>query len=408
LMKKSKAGFVSVYLCLFFLTLVSAALLVIGGVRQSVLHSNVEALSRLWGQSILAEYDLNLQERYGLFGFYGYPAMVTEKLEFYAGDTFKQMDKRQRPSWKIQSCSLYPYTLRNTDVFKTQMINAGKTSAVKKTMKYMKDIVPVTQSNGTNVKNLFAQLPSEGRKNSFNLSVVTDLLQNHTSLKKIVKKGSDRYFEQQYIFSHFRHRNTEGKDETGTQDSYFLQEIEYLICGKQTDKGNETGIKSRIIAVREVLNLMYLNQNEKTRYEALAIAEVLTPGAAAAVTQQTLLSMWAMAESVNDYRLLVNGHQIPLMKTESTWATDLESILENETEGYIYTGKEEGESYIDYLKLFLYAVDDQLRVLRMMDLIQINMRSYYYDEFLLSDYYGGLGFNLQVQGKDHKVEMYYE
>ncbi len=408
MMKKSKAGFVSVYLCLFFLTLVSAVLLVIGGVRQSVLHSNVEALSRLWGQSILAEYDVNLQERYGLFGFYGYPAMVTEKLEFYAGDTFKQMAAGQRPSWKIQSCSLHTYTLRNTDVFKTQMINAGKTSAVKKTMEYEKDIVPVIQSNGTNLKNLFAQLPSEGRKNSFKLSVVTDLLQNQTSLKMIVKKGSDRYFEQQYIFSHFRHRMTERNQDADAPDSYFHQEIEYLICGKQTDKGNETGIRNRIIAVREALNLMYLNQNEKTRYEALAIAEVLTPGAAAAVTQQTLLSMWAMAESVNDYRLLIDGHQIPLMKTESTWATNLESILENETEGYIYTGREDGETYADYLKLFLYAVDDQLRMLRMMDLVQINMRNFYYDGFLLSDYYGGLGFNLQVQGKEHKVEMCYE
>jgi len=408
LMKTSKDGFVSVYLCLFFLTLVSAVLLVIGGVRQSALHSNVEALGRLWGQSILAEYDLNLQERYGLFGFYGYPAMVTEKLAFYAGDTFKQMAVSRRPAWEIQSCSLYAYTLRNTDIFKTQMINAGKTSAVKKTMHFEKDIVPVSHPNGTNSTELFAQLPSEGRKSSFDLSVVTDMIQNQTSLKELVKTGSDRYFEQQYIFSYFQHRTSERSQDADEQDSYFRQEIEYLICGKQTDYGNETGIRNRILAVREALNLMYLNQNEKTRYQALAIAEILTPGAAATVTQQTLLSTWALAESINDYRLLVNGHQIPLMKTESTWATDLESILENETEGYIYTGKDEGESYADYLKLFLCAVDNQLRMLRMMDLIQINMNVYYYNGFLLSDYYGGLRFNLKVQGKGHEVEMCYE
>lgn len=408
MMIKRKEGFISVYLCLFFLTLASAVLLIISGVRQSVLQGNTEALSRLWGQSILAEYDLNLQKRYGLFGYYGYPSMVEEKLEFYAGETFSQKSAKKNPSWEVQSCSLYPYTLRNADVFKEQMIHAGKTAIIKNAPQYETDIIPVKQKHGMNANQLFSQLPSEGSKNSFKLSAVTELLQNRTSLKNFVKAGSDRYFEQQYAFSHFRHKLSGSSTEQDHQESYFQQEIEYLICGKKNENSNETAIKNRILAVREAMNLIYLNQNEKSRTEALAIAEILTPGPAAAATQQTLLAMWAMAESVNDYRLLINGHQIPLMKTESTWATDLETVMENEADGYIYTGKDEGETYVDYLKLFLYTVDEQLRVLRMMDLIQINMRTYYYDNFLLSDYYGGIGYTLQVQGKTHRVEMCYE
>ena len=70
---KNKKGFVSVYICLFFAALVSILLLCIGGAKQNVLENSAATLSRLWGQSILAEYDLNLQGRYHIFGFYGSP-----------------------------------------------------------------------------------------------------------------------------------------------------------------------------------------------------------------------------------------------------------------------------------------------------------------------------------------------
>ena len=74
------------------------------------------------------------------------------------------------------------------------------------------------------------------------------------------------------------------------------------------------------------------------------------------------------------------------MKSEATWAVDLDSVIANKADGYIFTGIEEGMSYEDHLKLFIYAVDENVRILRIMDLIQMNMRYMYYDDFLLREY----------------------
>ena len=402
---KNKKGFLSVYLCLFFLAMVSVILLVIGAVRTSVWQSNGEALGQLWAHSILAEYDVNLQQRYGLFGYYGYPAMVKDKLDFYGQETFgnASLKKNQnRISWEIRNCSNYAYALQNVDTFKRQILADGAYRLIQKE-KTMVHITPVKDHTGGNLETLFQELPSSGMKSSLDLDKIADLLKRRGSLEERIKKGSQRQMEIAYAFAHFNHR----LEPEAVGESYFFQEIEYLICGKQSETKLEKGIRNRIIAAREGVNLIYLNENPKTRNEALAIAEVLTPGPAAVATQQTLLSAWALAESVNDYWLLINGHKVPLMKTDATWAIDLETVLENTEEGYIYTGVDEGDDYETYLQFLLSLVDERLFLLRMMDLMQINMRWFYYDEFLLNAYYGGVQFDLMVEGKTHRVEMEY-
>jgi hypothetical protein len=84
----NKKGFFSVYACLFLAVLLSAAGIFIAGAKASTIEGIASAGSRLWSQSILAEYDQNLQNRYHLFGYYGYPAMVKEKLAFYGKEAF--------------------------------------------------------------------------------------------------------------------------------------------------------------------------------------------------------------------------------------------------------------------------------------------------------------------------------
>ena len=162
------------------------------------------------------------------------------------------------------------------------------------------------------------------------------------------------------------------------------------------------------MALREAMNLAYLLKDPVKSNEALLAAELLTPGPAALVTQKALLSAWALAESYNDYQLLVHGKKVPVMKSEQNWAVDLESVIANQTDGYIDTGADTGETYGDYLRLFTYTMDAQVRLLRMMDLIQINMRRFYYEDFLLREYNGGLAFVMTVNGKDYETERAYE
>ena len=83
-MMKSKKGTATVLICLFFVTLMSLISAYIGAAKATALSSAVKSLGSLWGESVMAEYDLNLYNRYGLFGFYGQPVDVTDRLDFYA------------------------------------------------------------------------------------------------------------------------------------------------------------------------------------------------------------------------------------------------------------------------------------------------------------------------------------
>ena len=96
------------------------------------------------------------------------------------------------------------------------------------------------------------------------------------------------------------------------------------------------------------------------------------------------------------------------MKTEASWATDLESALKSQEEGCIYTGTETGEDYRDYLRLMVSVMDRNVRILRIMDLIQINMRKFYYKSFLLRDYYGGVRFRFDINGAEYETVKLYE
>ena len=133
----------------------------------------------------------------------------------------------------------------------------------------------------------------------------------------------------------------------------------------------------------------------------------MTPGPAAAATQKALLAAWALAESVNDYRLLLDNHKVPVMKSEVTWAIDLDSVIANTSDKYVYTGVEQGETYEDFLRLFSSAMDGRVRLLRIMDLIQINMKYLYYHTFSLKEYSGGLRFQMTVNGVEHEMVKEY-
>ena len=251
---------------------------------------------------------------------------------------------------------------------------------------------------------LFEQLPSTGCSKSFSLKKITEFLKGGKEIGDWIKIGTDTYLEFSYLFSHFKDKF----DDRNLGETYFEQELEYLIGGKRSDTQNERLVKQRIIAIREVMNLFYLNQNPKTRNEALAAAEILTPGPTAAATQQALLAAWALAESVNDYKLLICGYPVQMMKTESSWAVDLDSVIKDKEEDCIYTGTDEGDNYSAYLKLLLLAMDDSVRLLRTMDLIQINFRLLYYNRFLLQEYNGGITYTYNINGRRETVEMQYE
>ena len=409
-----KRGSVTVLVMLLFVTLVSMILTFVAVSKETALKSAVGELVLVWVNSILGEYDLNLQNRYGIFGFYGMEGEVAGKLDHYARESFT--DKKYVDYGGCR-CSLYEYSLANTDMMKKQIVTLGRLAAAEKLLEPDDGIVPAEGADYGTIRNraILRHLPSAGSKRSVTISGAAYLLKSSASVKDAVKKGTDRYFENSYLFSYYKDR----MDSRGLGRTFFHNEIEYVINGRPDDSTNERLTMLKLIGVREVMNLAFIIRDPKLSGETLAAAELMTPGPAAPVTQKLIQAAWALAESRNDYLLLINGGRVTVMKDADSWAIDLQSIVGRSPKkgdekdlkkkaAYVDTHNRSGDTYEDYLGFLAYAMDEEVKVLRMMDLMQINMKYCYYEDFELRDYSAGLKAVFSVNGDDHEVEKEYQ
>lgn len=396
----NKRGMVSVFVMIFSASIISLAMLFIGGTRAKAISSSVESLGHLWAKSILGEYTDKLYERYGIFAYKAKsPAEVDDKLNQLSEITFK--GKRYIDCEGCNS-SLYRYSLAELDNFQKQVNKA----AVADKQKKFKDIeLDVYTPSDRTISNdaIVAGLPSKGRLSSFSLSNLIDKIKGIDDIKDVLKGGKDEILQMKYMKNHFQSAVSQSEDD----DSFFKYELEYILAGKASDEGNLKSTRNRIIAIREAMNIAYINQNPQMRDLALTIAELISSPAAAPATQQALIAAWAYAESVNDYRLLVHGKKVPLMKDDDSWAVNLKSIITNPNPEYIDKDNEKGNTYNEYLQAMIFLTNKDNRLLRMMDLIEINMKYCYYGNFSISSHYTGIDYSMDVNGRTHNFSAEY-
>lgn len=399
-MVRNKRGMVSVFVMIFSVSIISLAMLFIGGTRAKAISSSVESLGHLWAKSILGEYTDKLYERYGIFAYKAKsPAEVDDKLNQLSEITFK--GKRYIDCEGCNS-SLYKYSLAELDNFQKQVNKA----AVVEKQKNFKDVaLDVYTPSDRMISNnaIVAGLPSKGRLSSFSLSNFINKIKEIDDIKDVLKGGKNELLQMKYMKNHFQSAVSQSEDD----DSFFKYELEYILAGKTSDEGNLKSTKNRIIAIREAMNIAYINQNPQMRDLALTIAELISSPAAAPATQQALIAAWAYAESVNDYRLLVHGKKVPLMKDDDSWAINLKSIITNPNPEYVDTNNEKGNTYNEYLQAMIFLTNKDNRLLRMMDLIEINMKYCYYGNFSISSHYTGIDYSMDVNGRTHNFSAEY-
>lgn len=399
-MVRNKRGMVSVFVMIFSVSIISLAMLFIGGTRAKAISSSVESLGHLWAKSILGEYTDKLYERYGIFAYKAKsPAEVDDKLNQLSEITFK--GKRYIDCEGCNS-SLYKYSLAELDNFQKQVNKA----AVADKQKKFKDIeLDVYTPSDRTISNdaIVAGLPSKGRLSSFSLSNFINKIKEIDDIKDVLKGGKDELLQMKYMKNHFQSAVSQSEDD----DSFFKYELEYILAGKASDEGNLKSARNRIITIREAMNIAYINKNPQMRDLALTIAELISSPAAAPATQQALIAAWAYAESVNDYRLLVHGKKVPLMKDDDSWAVNLKSIITNPNPEYIDKNNEKGNTYNEYLQAMIFLINKDNRLLRMMDLIEINMKYCYYGNFSISSHYTGIDYSMDVNGRSHNFSAEY-
>lgn len=152
-----------------------------------------------------------------------------------------------------------------------------------------------------------------------------------------------------------------------------------MIAGKTLDEDNLSGAVTRLLAVREGLNLLHILSDSQKRAEARNLAVLIT--GAAGMTPLVLLtaffvmSVWALGEAVMDLRGLLEGKKVPVLKDREDWSLNLDGLLSMGSRGDVQSGGgDRGLSYLSWLKVLLLMEDVIQQEYRMMDIIQMNMR----------------------------------
>ena len=415
-MIRDKRGSVTVFVMMFMMSLIMLFMALIRASKDAAVKGSFGALGVMWCDSVLAEYDLNFQDRYDVFAYYGLEQDVSNKLRFYAGESL--LDKKYVRMSGVES-SLTGHSLLDTDNFRKQVVRAAKLRIAEKLIGKPNEFEShgPEQPRTESARDLMSDLPSGGTSAAISANTFRNAIESAGSVKGVISKTGDRFLENEYAFMYFKDRS----DDKDIGKTFLNYEIEYLISGKKSDAANEDSMRMKIVGVRMIFNTIFAFEDPEIFSETLAAAEILTPGAAVPATQKALQLGWAACESVNDYNLLINGKKVPIYKDKGSWALDLESVIKGGIHEHeegdepelkdevpcVDPGNEHGEKYEDYLKAMLFLMDEDVLLLRMMDLMQINMRYCHYADFRIREYNTGLRAVFDVNGGKYEMERTY-
>lgn len=396
----NKRGSFTVYACVIATAMAILIFALISSARSMYVEGIVLALGRLHSSAILGEYDLELYDRYGLLAFYGNDAVTTKKIEILSGYTF---DEKPYIDYEVSDIDLFSYSLADQNVLLDQIKLCGvedlAVSVLGSTSKYLGTSSETETTSDRKIvsERVIRFLPSYGRIESGIIDSITSVFKSVGSPKDLILAGTDAYLINKYIGAKFGDR----RNIPDPEKSFLLYEREYIVSGKYSDEENLRAVKRKIIAMREIANMLFLESDKKMRAEATAIGEILTLGYAGEAGAQVVMATWAYLESLNDYELLINGKKVEGIKDHLSWAIDKESILNGWNGDYIDMNNPDGDTYSDYLDLMTYMTGQDTKLLRIMDLIQLNLRYYYRSDFLISEHYTGLEYSLMVNDKEY-------
>jgi len=415
----SKRGTTSV-----FLTMILASMLLLTGMfihaaSQAAGRSCADAVLELAGRSILSEYDLQLKNRYGIYAVHTDEKQAEEKIKSYAEYSFHEDALKEAMRWKKHTnvlklklksvdVSLKGYSITDVNLFEAQVLAYMKYDILREV--FASDTVyppssdyllPGDSSEGQDSKQeivlrndqVINSLPSRGYENSWFSDLKRIAESGIPSLEEMKQTGGNTFLVNEYIIRHFLNHGR-GKE---VRDTFFRNEVEYVLKGNFNDGGNYSAVRTDLFILRNVLNLGHIFNDQAKRKAVESAAAALTLVKGKEIGALVVAEAWAAAEAENDLRLLEAGKKVPLAKSDDNWAVPLSDTLEYIwNDGYIDPKRISGYDYVDYLRILLFLENREQKLLRCMDLIQLNMKGSSNRDFDMKEYYGGFEFEAVV------------
>jgi len=389
-------GMTTVFVLIIMASMVALVFAFIHGASLMAEKSMARGFIHLGSRSVLSEYNSVLKDRYNIFATDLDYREMEGRLRYYLESNLSDHGLIPMEVDNIQ-IDLSEYSLVCVDQLEKQIIDAALFPPV-----YKNHGCELSYNREWSQTALGNSLPSQGAGTFF---FNIDLL-NITSLnfKEIIKSGGSKALVNEYIIKYFNYNEREEWATSG----YFSNEIEYILYGKSEDQSNLKRYQIDYIAFRTLLNLVHIKSDPKKMEILLLAAAAITPGPEAPITQLVLASAWAAAEGYNDWKLIINDHGVPLVKGLDDWALSFKQIDKiASSSNYIEPKGKSSFKYVDYLRLFLIVQKREIQLLRVMDIMQINMAGLQSPCFLIKEHYVGFDLLTRINGKTYHAEEFY-
>lgn len=432
MLRANKEGSQTVLFAMVFVALMMCLTLMIGVIRALVVKSECESFGKIWCRAVLSEYDRHLFDDYKIMAYYGNEAEVCKKIDSYLKYS---ANNKLDSSIKETTSELAGLELGIPDNFRVAVEKgfalSGKDAFSNRTRTKRTEKKTSEEYESRKILNevVLDTLPSCGVDSSLSITSISKKIKEDGFVNSMMQLIKDTGIETLYLKNYFGNAVTSG---TG-KDGYFKNEWEYVINGKCDDDSNYKTCRNYLLLIRNAMNLAYLYKDPEKKELILTISECLSPGATGLLTQAAISELWAALETSKDLDRLYDGDEVPFMKTRDSWETDLSSLLENkdfkklldeEGEKLLSENKEnleneegakgsthnlsDGQTYDDYLLSFILLMNKDTVMLRIMDLIQINMKYRYYEDFNMMEYYVGTRFAINANSKAYEFEDRYK
>ncbi|MBQ2746875.1 MAG: hypothetical protein IJF28_00220, partial [Firmicutes bacterium] len=311
--------------------------------REKAEESYRRAIIDLSSRSVLSEYDTRLFNDYGIVAFRGSNGYIEKQLMFYIKHTEMYSNNAFSLDLSMMDVDTEGFEITNIDIFEDQVVNVSMYDSVQ----FIEKAEAADSSESSNFPSITLpekkgvidarNLPSSIHKGKGLEIDIPDITSE--GLKGIIAKTGDAFLVNQYIFEHFNYLRA-----TDKEDTVLEYEIEYIISGCSTDIENLNQIHKYFIALRTPVNIAKIYADPARVSAALAEAELLTPGPAAVATQALIIAAWAAEDAEKDWDNVRQGMSVDALY------------------------------YHDYLMIFLTLEERDIKLLRMMDLIQVNLQ----------------------------------
>ncbi len=431
--RKGAEGYLSIYMSLTLLVMLSLCLTLIEGARRSCSRLEAECAVDIGLNSVMAEYHRELFRQYNLFyidSSYGTPVPsycnTQNRLEYYVEENLN-IREGDGPSkvykdflgLELLDASVYEVAFATDDNGMRFQKKASQVMLDEVGIGYVEDVLTwigmvdaykLTEFNLEEERHKITReieevvgkesvgydfpMPMDyisvlsGQGLLMNL-INSDKISNQkvdlsTHISKRRQNGAlnsgnasssesistvDRILFHEYVINHAGYY---GQEKEGSLLKY---QVEYVLHGADSDKENFVNVVTKLFLIRGAANVIHI-YSDSVKMGAVRAVAYATTGLfpeLEPIVEAALVLGWAYVESLYDVKVLLSGGKVPLLKNATDWHYDLGSILYS-VDMEVGDENQRGLQYKDYLHILLYLTNSQKLTFRFMDLMEMDIR----------------------------------